>query len=84
MHLYCLSVYNTCCLWACQRNVEYADYINCRKVRPFQHKMGVLSMVLSDNSPVGWGCRIYQLQRGKTLPTSVLHMTLNNLMVRPQ
>ena len=34
---------------------------------------------------VCWGCRIHRLQRGKTPPlTSVLDMTLNNLMVRFQ
>ena len=36
---------------------------------------------------VGWSCRIHQyyLRRGvKTFPTSVLDMTLNNLMVRLQ
>ena len=37
--------------------------------------------------PVGWGCRIHWLhlcRGGKTTPTSVLDMTLNNLMVRFQ
>ena len=37
--------------------------------------------------PVGWGCRIHRLHlcRGVRFPpTSVLHMTLNNLMVRFQ
>ena len=36
--------------------------------------------------PVGWGCTILTapLQRSKTLPMSVLDMTLNNRMVRFQ
>ena len=34
--------------------------------------------------PVGGGCRIHRLQKGKTLPMNVLDMILNNPMMRFQ
>ena len=49
------------------------------------HKSFVLWLVSHKSfGPVGWDDRIYQLHLCKTPPTSVLDMTLDNLMVRLQ
>ena len=47
----------------------------------------IASQSILISCPVSWGCRIHQLllyRGGKTSTTSVLIMTLNNMMVRFQ
>ena len=56
--------------------VKYTDCITAEEVRLPQRV---------SRGPFGWRCKIHRLhlsREDKTLPTSVLDMTLNNLMVR--
>ena len=66
-----------------QRFVEALEMRCSRKIL----NMSCRDHITNEDCPVGWDCRIHWLHlcRGvRPLPTSVLDMTLNNLMVRFQ
>ena len=66
---------------SCQWNFEHKRYFY------IFDKISNSSLTQINHCPVGWGCRIHRLHlcRGVRPPlTSVLDMTLNNLMVRFQ
>ena len=90
-----IAILNLCLRWwfntvnyLGQRPVcrAYTDCILCRWIRPPPPKKRCLGYDTKLNSPVGWGCRIHQLNLCRQIrllsSTSVFDVTLNYLIVR--